>query len=457
MLIGVAILGAPWYMGGQVLDAIEAGVAELDATPGYRAQLTATRRGWFSSEVRWTLEAGFGAPPGVDRDSLPVVVHVQHGPWLFDEFGWFGPARLVATPDVDGRPDWQQALSAAGIDHWLQVDARLQPDGDARINVHMPAHAGDGYRFDGANAAFDWNDSTRRLAGHFSVPGVRVDDGQMRVQMGDLAGHVDVYHWNDQLYVGNANVTVAALDADSGDHRLRLADIDIDTDTRVDDDETTMTAGLRYAIGNLEIDDTQVSELVFDIAYRRFDVGFVAGWLQRVDGLPSGGKPDDAATRAALVDLLDSAGPRLLASSPAIEINQLSFDWQGETTTLSAIASIDGDNLPAAIAWQDPLFWLTRLDVEAFAIAPEAVARQVVARVLQNAAAEQQISPQARQALLAQVPQVLATLTRQGILTASSDGYRTRFQMRAGRMKLNDRPIPMPDLSELQPHIAAAW
>ncbi|MDS1141017.1 YdgA family protein [Pusillimonas sp. SM2304] len=360
VILGVAYLGATWYVGKEAQKTIEDAIAQanqrVDAllgpasagTPSVKLSIDDYQRRFFSSDVTYTLHIN-------DENKGPIDItmqdHLQHGPFPLQALrtGSFAPmlahsqARLVATPATQAWVDSQKGGSP------LLVETHVGFGGAGQSTwTFMPAEvAGNGQQFSFSggtvNMAFsnDFNDSTS--TGQFAS--FKLDNAQtgdqlqaqnIRIDSQNRAGPDSQVQTQsratvDRLRISNSNADDEAVS-------IEQAMIGVESQQA----GTILDASVEYGFGRIVVGDIDLGSLSLAGRTRQLDLAALAALASDYEAIAAkhGGQiGQEQALSREEAGLLRDRLAALLASDPSIAIEPLI--WKNDKGESKASLQVD--------------------------------------------------------------------------------------------------------------------
>ncbi|PLC51785.1 hypothetical protein CR159_01830 [Pollutimonas subterranea] len=341
VILGVAYLGATWYVGKQAQAAVERVVAQANervvkmlgadmGTNSIRIEINDYQRGWFSSEVSYTLFLK-------DEDGKPLELKLhdklQHGPLPVSALssGDFMPmlahsqAHLLATPATQKWFDSQNGKSPLNIETrvgfggtgksvWSFSPAELVEDGE-KISF-----SGGAIEMDFTN---DFNDNT--ATGQVASFSITNEQSGENLLIKNIQGSSKTTMSNENDVSTQSSATVDSLAIDSPDGgAVVLEKIAMAVDSQ--QKGKLLDGALRYDFGRIAVGEIDLGSVSVGAKARQLDVDALTELGKTYDAIVA--RADISADEELVLTDAEEAVMReklvaLLASSPSVSIDPL--------------------------------------------------------------------------------------------------------------------------------------
>lgn len=405
-------------------------------------------RGWFSSRALLSIEPDPAGDP--DRQALlgfvepmGVVVDFEHGPLSVQSGLFFGFSELHARP----------ALSADGttIDAPFDFEFHAQSNFGGSLNF-----VGEIMPFDSAGPDVALSFSGGRFQGtvagahtqvQLDADALQLTQGSVTYSLLGLKGAMDTERVSRYVMPGVMTLAVDRLAMDlepSGQNSVfDVRALAVEYSTALDEARARLSGGLRVELERLRLgSDNEVTNARLETAAERIDVAALEAYLSAAERAAESG--------ASFVDEVEPAVLRLLAEGPAMTIDTLRLDMNGEPLEANAQAAVDPDALPPSGAADvgDPSLWMRALDGYAEVVVAKTLAEQIAVSIAKSQIGGRVMDGESMpgesvDALArAQAGLAIAVLAAQGVLEDAGDVYRTELRLEDGAVAVNGRALP---------------
>ncbi|MBF6615255.1 MAG: YdgA family protein [Candidimonas sp.] len=347
-IVAIAWVGATWYVGTRAQQTIEDVVAQANErltevsvpASGTSLEIVSYDRGWFSSQVVYTLH--MKDADGAAR-ALTMQDHLHHGPfpWSAVQSGKFAPmlahskAHVVATPATQAWVDSQQGGSpltietqvgfgGSGHSTWTFAPVDMMDEGDA-------------LRFSGGQLLVDFTDDfkSNQATGQFASLLLTNEEMAEKLELKDLQVKSSTQSSNNDTVTVQSQATVSAFTLDEGDDSPVVIN---DMAIHFDSVQTgkLLDGTLRYDFGQVAVGEFALGSVSIGGKVLQLDMEALRLLAMEYDAIQAslGDNDDESAVvlsneqEARLQERLQA----VLASSPVFSIEP--FVWkndQGET------------------------------------------------------------------------------------------------------------------------------
>jgi hypothetical protein len=507
LLLG--LLGLPPVFGRLAQSAVEARVAAIEPGGPLGVEIESYERGWFSSRALLAVtpraatlaevsEDGVGgtrpAAPSSAR-TMPVALHIDHGPVSLHDGFFFGFSRLSARGPVSVAADSENASASADSDdapgptdtpavreRMFVFNARTGFDGGVHFTANVPSLAfaaasatndddsdssdGDGGDGDGhddgrvsvAGAQISGSLSGNRFTSHGRAASLELAGRGGALSLEDIELHTDGELLHDvglpadiDLVAARATADLAGAADGGGTERTsnrinRIAVEHLALRSTLSHDESS-----QLLLGALELETDRISAgdrwnvtgLRIRTSVDRVDVAAIQRYsaaAAQLDGSDS--------IRAAHTAALDLAVKQVLAAGPTLSIDPLVFDVNGQPFE----GMLDAAAQPAALSTVtvdvgDAAFWYRVIDGSLKLKAAKSLVESAGAAVIRRRAAEAAEAGSSAPFGNADTADVqaglmLAVLATQGFLEDAGGNYSTTLRIENGAVTVNGRKLP---------------
>lgn len=448
LTLAVLLVGLPPVFGMLTESAVRNQVETLRNEGRLLVTVEEYDRGWFSSRALLSIAPSPDGDP--DRQALigfvepmTVVVDFEHGPLSVQSGIFFGFSELHARP----------ALSADGtlLDAPFDFEFHAQSNFGGTLNF-----AGEVRPFDSAGPGFALSSSGGRF--HGTVAGARtqveVDAETLQLTQGDVTysllgvrGAADTERFSRYVMPGVMTLEIdrMAMDREAAEQRtvFDVRALAAEYSTALDDARSRLEGAVKVGLERLRLgSDTEVTNARVETAAERIDVAALAAYLSAAERAAENGLP--------FADEVEPALMRLLAEGPAITLDTLRFDMNGEALEANAEATVDPASLSGASATDlgDPTLWMRVLDGRAELVVAKTLAEEIAVSIAKaqiggGVAGDDSMPGQSVDALArAQAGLAIAVLAAQGVLEDTGDAYRTELRLEKGSVAVNGQRLP---------------
>jgi uncharacterized protein YdgA (DUF945 family) len=453
VLIGAVVVAAglalaPYFVGQAAENKINGLVQAFDGTPSAEMAVKSYQRNWFDSHAELEFAIDLEDQGGVV--TVQFILDLNHGPLLLGDdvsVGWASWQGTIEAGDAiaslltwDTSRAFYQQSGVVGLGGGLNFDesivaftSKLDPS-----DIVFSGYSGQG-RQQGSSIAYSG-----------SADSLLVNDEDAPIEMlgfrAEAMIDADLYKIiTSDLYNSSMQLLVESITVGN---QMSMKSVVIDAATIMHDNGelVDMTAG--YAVELLQLQEHIVSDAGIDLKMVNISAAFNTLYTDKLQEAVDNGEDVAVATNRILLEIL----PTLLASKPAVEVNNLRFSQpQGSFNANMKIAVDAVDQFtPEQIA--QPGFWLDKLDISADAQVAKALAqllatRMVEYQMLQDPEIEVSAEEIAQFAEM-QSSTVLSMLQGQGLINDSGDDFVVDFSLQGGAAMLNGNAIPLDNLMQ---------
>ncbi|NYT85599.1 YdgA family protein [Pollutimonas harenae] len=345
VILGVAYVGASWYVGKQAQQTIEAAVAQANermaamlagAAAGELARSTARldiddyQRRIFSSDVLYTLRMKDGEGRPID---IALTDHLQHGPFSLNALrdGHFIPllaysrAKLVATPATQAWVDSQKGESpllintrvgfgGAGHSSWNFQPVELATE-DVKVS------------FSGGTIEMDFSNHFKNSTSEGQFQDLAVNDAQAgeSLQVKDLKITSQTQGTEDKLTQSQTTATIASLvmgSAEAEDVSLEQIQLALEGEQS----GSIVGGSLRYDFGRIAVGTADLGSLLIAGRIQQLNTAALAALAtdyEKIAAKHGGEIGQQEALSREDNQLLRDRLAAVLASDPSIAIESL--------------------------------------------------------------------------------------------------------------------------------------
>lgn len=400
-------------------------------------------RGWFTSEALLLVEPGSASDPSRQGSvglaaPMNVLVDLKHGPVSFQDGIFLGFSELYARPapsDVPARFGFEfraQSTFGGNVNFVGEIAPFETETADFAVSLS-------GGRFQGTAAG-------RHLEARLAADSVQYTSGPVRYSLLGVQATVDNERVSRYAVPGVMTLRVDRMAVDlDGQERSTLFELRAlaaESSTALDDTRERLSGALRVELERLIVGSDEITGGRLETAAERIDVAALEAYA-------------NAAARAAdngsvLADEVEPAVLRLLAENPALSIDTLRFDVNGEPFEANAQAAVDGAGLPPAGAAdvRDLGFWMGVTDGYAEVILAKSLAERIAVTIAKSQIGSgmrdgDSMPGESVEALARmQAGLAIAMLSAQGMLEDTGDVYRTELRLEDRALSVNGTPLP---------------
>jgi uncharacterized protein YdgA (DUF945 family) len=371
---------------------------------------------------------------------------ILHGPFPEIRQGNLRPAQAMIITTLDPSASTQHAISSlfpngnlVTIKTWINLDGDSHSIISASPIKKQKNDKGE-LEWRGLTGEIKYDDNNKRLTTSLDLPLFAFTDNEgLEIRIKDLK------FYSDLLQAGNTNLVVGdlefsldelvflTLDQAGASRGFRIGDIDLSTASRIINRNYHTTVDLKTQ--DLVIRQKQYGPVIYDVSLKQLDIAALDRIRRELHAVQQSNLPQNQQRIIAGSKFL-SLLPTLLKSSPVLDINQVSFHFDGEPFRLSATVNV---NETQQFDAKQPLAFLTVLDTQADITIP----RQILAALPRPRPRAISSDPnnQAQTTSAESAMERMESLARQGYFTIDDNFFRTRLTYKAGQLTLNGKPF----------------
>lgn len=459
IILVIAAIGlvGPKIIGNNAIQKIDQMITSMNDLPGYQVNVVSVESGWFSTSTKIDFgidEAIFGEmsmDPELaaffENFSLTIDAKAQHGPFLTLNGLKLGLLALKAEVDESIFRDLitysdDRRLVSLYLDVSLFGNARYSDSVEGFTVIGM-----DGISFSG------WAGKGTMSSTHIDYKGqmdsLIMDLGAVAVEINSISLAFDADDslmkiMTDPFYNSSFESSMGSLTVSpmiDQNRTITIENILMDGISQQSDDGKLMDVDFNYGIGKIIAPQFTAKDLVVKSEFLNLERGFVTA-IQEASANP-------LVLEEMASDFENKVLPQLKAS-PAFNITDISgtfSDGQFSGNIFTKITGVDG--IPVNI--EDPVFWASKLVVDAKLKVERAIALFIAERSLfgqfkSNTELFSQMSDSEIQQLAEmQAVTMLDMLSTQGMIASNAEGnFEIDFIMKDGQATLNGNPMPLP-------------
>ena len=466
-LLLVALFVGSFVTGPMTQSAIEEQIAKINQMPGYKAELVEYQSGWRDAQGKirvgfdWDLYANMSASdPDIKQKmqempaGLLLDVRVKHGPVLLQEGFGTGLAYIELRPDVSSHAELQLFQQKAGIPELFSYQTTIGLLGHAPFVFSSPAfnwvdENGEGeLRYGGAQFAGSYNARSRRLIMNGGLAPLSFAGKGGTIQLSAIELVSDLELVNEMVSLGEMSMTMSELAADGelaeGPKGLGgIRDVLVRYHGERDGDET-VSMQVQYGIGEITAGGEQVSNINLDMTFERLGIEPLMHYYEQLMALYENAAQAADFQQQQLANMA-ALGGEFLQYSPAMDISDVSFEWQGGRFAANARVAFDGEGdemMPADLA--NPFLLMARLNVDSTVAVDQRLLDTLGVSMMEDTLRER-LSAEGQEMSDEDIHEMavsqLEAVLQQGFLLPTETGYKASFSMNKGAMQLNGQPF----------------
>lgn len=464
VLVEGVILIVPNFVGKQAETILRAQIESLSEYPGYLASVEQYQRGWWSSEVIWSIRIDPGIYPvdesglmteilGNDQQLLRMRMHVDHGPLLPTDGVSLGWASVEGYWDTSKSAILETVRSSIDVPALLSFSGQVDLQGEQRFEGGVPAFsqqlAGDSRSildFGGIEFSL-YSLSDGRAAIQAGAPWIRFNlQDQLQFSLSGMSFSGEGSVAKGWSWIGSSDLQMDEVRMSGKDAHMAMTGVSLQGESHLDVGDT-LTAEGRYQVGQITLNEDQLSDFTMGLLFERISLVAIDEYIDFINQL--GVSADDPLQlQMEVSSLVQRLLPEVLPRSPAISITELGFKWNDRQMNLVGEVRFNGQDFTPPAHFYDIRFWLDRLHIMASMQVEKPLAEDIAELILsdqlsKSMATEPGISDaQIRQMASMQAGSTLAALTQQRQLIQTQRGYEANFVLEQGEARLNGQLIP---------------
>lgn len=430
-------LGASYYVGGHIQQALQDTANTWSADDGFTIRVLEYDRGITQSQAKtlWSFAAG------EDTYDLTVTHDIVHGPWPM------GKAAKVISRFVlpeDSEPQLLQALQQKSPLEWTTTASWSGETAHTLFSPNFTTVFEDGSTLTWGGLKAEWTLSAQLNAakGFVQMPVLRVKvEGGTSMDIEDTEMTFDVHttpslsFWN-----GPSNLKVGLMAVQNAETaaQWKMQGISIQSSSSLQDNMVQL--GLDSSISQVEMPEFKLNNMVFEMHAKHIDANWFNAFMQWMQRNTNNGEQASA---------LLSNLPVLLAGKPEIAITRFGLQTPEGAADLSARITYAGQT-PEAF---NPL---TDLHVQIHAQLPKAIMAQLLDSKVRSDYLElleqlqQELDEEALQAAIDDgVGKRLKGLLELGAIQDGGSTFSADIELRQGALTLNGQPSELRHLLQM--------
>lgn len=464
IIIAVAIaffLVTPFFLGMHAERKLEGVIAHLHSYPGYKAEVVAFDRGWFSSEVQITIGIDFPdeffaamESQAFNLMSVPMHISLQQGPVFFTEKPGLGWYRWKMVP-VNSNPDPSVVYVHEGLTTLSghtqftdKVSPFTKPVNDDKSVVEFGGYHGIGEI--GSNG---------RMTYVGDVDTFSFTEGEETINLQSLNltmdGDLSQMDWELFVYPGNFELSLAEINASInnglGTQEIKLQNLSMTSSVKLPADANWMSMDIKTGIASLEVNDWFLRNLQWDMAFDNISMDFYRAYhkaniemFESMDSVDTDTPPALNFGKHFTPEVMQS----FIENGPAFRIDTLSATLPEGKFAASASVNLKADT-PVPAQPSNPMWLIGAIQAQASIEIDQALAQHF---------ARLSTEPQVRMAMAenpditeadiqemvdTQVTATLDMLMQQGLVISQGDALTSQLQYTGGEFTVNGNPFPL--------------
>lgn len=382
VLGGVAWAGASWYTGKRVEDEIRAYVDKVNAQPSPVAlAISEYDRGWFTSQVKYTLTARYDLVPDVieQGDVLALDSQVQHGPFPMARLGRgeFAPVLAASESVLQNTGLAIQWFVAAKGQQPLRERSSVSFSGDiaSRVDIVPLSLTRDDVTVSSQAAwiAMTSNRDVTAFTMSGELPDVRLqgpsagisgDAMSLRMQNTTFEGESRLGRFG--AYIGDARIAIGSLSMEESGSMIGSTNVafrDYVIETAASEDDTNLALQINYGIGNMRVMDVDLGQM--QVALRLGNLngeavrGIVARYHEQMPAIMAESAKDEPSEMPVTMAFFAESLKALLPGNPVLALDPVRLSVPGGDSSLRLNLAAQQ---PAEPEPESPLAYLRSLD-----------------------------------------------------------------------------------------------
>lgn len=373
------------------------------------------------------------------RERLDALAEFRHGPETAQKlktvFGSERPWTLARLPVANGRYDYVGTLAP----------------------LHYTSEAGDTYDWAPLTLKVSLDKASRKMTTHGSWPSMIVEDKDVRITVRDISMSVRQKRGFGDMWFGTSEMNVASVAFDVKKAGVRVALDDIRASGDIIERPKAVDIAYGFSVKAISAADEKVDNVKFAMRMTNIDKATIA----ELKAL--GEKANALATTpeqqlAAMQPVFKRLGKAVVQRGAAIEIDELSAGYKGNTARLKGRITVEG----ASEADLGALPALIKKIVARFSIrVPVALVRDISTAVATKQVSAQANGGPANPQTVAQVSQsmndiIIGKLLGNGYARLEKDVLVTDIEFRGGVLRINGKEIALPAFDAPKPSVMQA-
>ncbi len=453
----LGVLVTPKIIGSQVNTKLNEIITSINASQGYKLDITELKSGWFSTQAKLSLS--------LDPEVMGNLQEIQSDPWVVDlDFdASHGPILLGDTTEL-GLVNWQVDLAANSLRDTLswpentalyQMKAKLDLSSKLEYKdriIPFTSIAGEMNQFDfsGYQGGGTYKEAVFSYQGEAERFTVKTDDGELEVTKLTVDTKIESSLENlfDAIFYdsnGKLNIASIVLNEQSSGERLDVNDLYVTSQTQLDKTTGALDLVLVYGVKSIEMDDFVGEDFALGLEINNLSQAFFGAYQSFVPSLASA---DSEQSSALVMDFLKENLLSLVVAEPEIKVTSLRGTIAQGSFESHLNASLVGINtMPANI--DDTAFWLSHTlfdgKIKGDKAVIELAAKFFMLNQLKNNPQTQGMSlTQLEEIADSQVPMLLQTIVYQGLIISDENSYSTKLSFKDSVFKVNELVVPLP-------------
>ena len=452
VIVAIVLVAAPGYIGYKVEGHYQALVEQFEKS-GFRRMDSRFDRGWFNSSAQSQFSLQLPSEVGSAALAEPLVFTLQsdviHGPWIKTPFS--GLAEIESLILVGGE-------NIFPADYPAKIHTLVSLDGSGKTQVDLPETeiepTGDrpAIQFGGLQGALQFDADFQDVNLDFNIPSINIG-GQNNPVASINQVQINSHSWKNSsgLVLGDGRFTIGSVSAKPElGNGLTIEKINIEVDSEERDDKVSANASYRFQ--DLRVGGDRFGPAEMQLAFEQLPSAVLLS-IQQVMEEISRKQMQPAQQQMAMMSLLFSNGPALLASDPRFSLNKL------HVVTPEGVVEGDFTLQSVGLEWKDisnPKVIMEKLLANAHINIPQVYLKKLLTlqmqrQILQQYQARQQAGEEVElpnQTSLEELSAGMAegqleSLLAQGLLRKESDAYTAQMNMEAGLLTVNGKSIPL--------------
>jgi uncharacterized protein YdgA (DUF945 family) len=456
---GIAI--APKIIGLSVIETLNARVAQLNEIPAYKASVKEVNSGWFSSSAVIDLSLNFPEMSEEQQKAFTFELNfsAQHGPILLGEQKGIGREAWQISyagdslrKQLDFNADQAfysfnaktNLLGATIIsDHILPFKVQTTENGE-QLNISFSGYQGNG---DIKRNKVSYVANVDNISAEGSGKLATIENIHFDSQLDASADQIfsgDLYDSLIKLSIANMNFD----DSQDESFKSNLKNIVIGGESKTDNANKLIHILTSYSLESYNVMGSEGQDLRLNIDMNNLSSDFIKAYQTQVQEVMQNPQSDPNVVQQQLLDFVNNNLLDLLIASPELNVAQLSGTiGEGKFNAQLFTKLVNITKLPDNML--DNGFWISHIqastNIEMDQNIAEMVAIQVVKSQLKGNPQLADATPeQLDEIAMQQAPMILQNLEQQGLLEATTTGYRLVAELKDSQASLNGNPIPLP-------------
>lgn len=452
IVVAIVAVG-PYLVGKKIQSSMDELVESLNEAPGYTASWESYSRSWKESDAVLLINFEFASPSGEGTESIdvPVQIGTEHGPLLMQNGfkpGWFDmQVRLTDEADtlvretlvIDGEAPFYLLTASMDLLQKTAIEDRslafsFEEDGESIV---VGEYTGAGTLH--ASQTLNYSMALPQVSGVIDASTFNLAAGTAEFSS-DLSRAIE-------LGLSPSTAKIVFPNFSVPEESISIEQLQMNSVVSLDDDNEFFSMNVDFELDKLVASDQQVNKLLMRLTYDRISVAFMQGYQDAIDQ-----NPDANFDEQAVEVLTNLVYEELLAYSPKIAIDELSFEHNTGKFDANFMVTIDGDAIvEAGLNGENPMALIPFVKMDSKVVSDKALAEFIATEYMtqqmqdQMAATGEQATAEDIAAMVdEQVPGMLQMLEAQNIFVSEDDSYVTSMEFNQGQASLNGQPMPLP-------------